>query len=217
MLEIYTQKTLETGNFCIETRLRSLSSWYPYVKASMRRISASGQSVFRDPAAFAGRRRPEVEPAPRVPGKPRGGDRGSADRGFGPGRRHRLPAKILVSPARRTFRGHGRVLPGGDRPVPWNGEPSGRHCRRGVFAGGISDCAQSGPSIQGIWSLGFARETGLFAIDGPRTERPGDEADRKRATSTRTLGRFSAQGTPEGKVWSEAEELLSSARSLAGS
>ncbi len=84
MLEIYTQKTLETGNFCIETRLRSLSSWYPYVKASMRRNSASGQTVFRDPAAFAGRRRPEVEPAPRVPGKPRGGDRGSADRGFGP-------------------------------------------------------------------------------------------------------------------------------------
>lgn len=134
-----------------------------------------------------------------------------------PGRRHRLPAEVLVSPARRTFRGHGRVLPGGDRPVPWNGEPSGRHGRRGVFAGGISGCAQSGLSIQGIWSLGSALETGLFAIDGPRTERPGDEADRKRATSTRTLGRFSAQGAPEGKVWSEAEELLSSARSLAGS
>lgn len=111
----------------------------------------------------------------------------------------------------------GRVLPGGDRPAPWNGEPPGRHGRRGVFAGGISDCAQSGLSIQGIWSLGSALETGLFAIDGPRTERPGDEADRRRAISTRTLGRFSAQGTPEGKVWSEAEELLSSARSLAGS
>ena len=103
------------------------------------------------------------------------------------------------------------------RPAPWNGEPSDRHGRCGVFAGGVSDCAQSGPSIRGIWSLGSARETGHFAIDGPRTERPGDEADRKRATSTRTLGRFSAQGTPEGKVWSEAEELLSSARSLAGS
>ena len=152
-----------------------------------------------------------------MPGKPRGGDRGSADRGFGRGRRHRLPAEVLVSPARRTFRGHGRVLPGGDRPVPWNGEPPGRHCRRGVFAGGVSDCAQSGPSIQGIWSLGSARETGRFAIDGPWTECPGDEADRKGAASTRTLGRFSAQGTPEGKVWSEAEELLSSARSLAGS
>ena len=85
------------------------------------------------------------------------------------------------------------------------------------FAGGVSDCAQSAPSIQGIWSPGSARETGFFAIDGPWTECPGDEADRKRATSTRTLGRFSAQGTPEGKVWSEAEELLSSARSLAGS
>ncbi len=79
------------------------------------------------------------------------------------------------------------------------------------------DCAQSAPSIQGIWSPGSARETGFFAIDGPWTECPGDEADRKRATSTRTLGRFSAQGTPEGKVWSEAEELLSSTRSLAGS
>ena len=217
MLEIYTQKTLETGNFVIETRRHSLSSWCSYVKASMRRIPASGRSVLRDGAASAGRSRPEAEPVPRVPGTPRVGDRGDAERGFGPGRRHRLPAGILVSPARRTFRGHGRVLPGGDRPAPWNGEPPGRHGRRGAFAGGISDCAQSGLSIQGIWSLGSALETGLFAIDGPRTERPGDEADRKRATSTRTLGRFSAQGTPEGKVWSEAEELLSSARSLAGS
>ncbi len=199
MLEIYTQKTLETGNFVIETRRHSLSSWCPYVKASMRRISASGRAVLRDGAASAGRSRPEAEPVPRVPGTSRVGDRGDAERGFGPGRRHRLPAGILVSPARRTFRGHGRVLPGGDRPAPWNGEPPGRHGRRGAFAGGISGCAQSGLSIQGISSLGSARETGLFAIDGPRKERPGDAADRKRATSTRTLGRFSAQGAPEGK------------------
>ncbi len=63
-------------------------------------------------------------------------------------------------------------------------------------AGGSPGCAQAGLSIQGLWSHGSARETGLFAIDGPWKEGPGDEADRKRARSTRTLGRFSAQGTP---------------------
>ena len=70
---------------------------------------------------------------------------------------------------------------------------------------------------RGFGPLGPLLKRDFIAIDGPRTERPGDEADRKRTMSTRTLGRFSAQGTPEGKVWSEAEELLSSARSLAGS
>ncbi len=189
----------------------------PSVRRSVEAaVSGAARAGPSGVASVAGKRRPEAEPAPRAPARPRADGGGS-----GPGLRPRnaKPAvgEGLVSRARRSFRGSGHV-PLWDRPGFVKRRSEGvavaipewppRGWKTGFLVGRVFD--------PGASALG-----GRLAFKAFRHPWCGDDGFRGRGPSEADRGRsppwlFSVQGTPtEREVGSRM--ALRCARSLAGS